>query len=94
MSAPLDLSAVTAEFLQQCPACDIAMPEHGCNCPQRDYRSTMLDLVREVERLRTEVATLTIERDNARRDSDVLTRTLADQETLAALARADAGGAR
>jgi hypothetical protein len=48
----LDLEAIGAEFLNQCPPCD-----HGllkpCTCASRDYRPTMLDLVREVTRLRT-----------------------------------------
>lgn len=49
--AELDLKAIEAEFLNQCGPCDFAMPG-ACNCSKRDYRGTMLDLVREVETLR------------------------------------------
>lgn len=51
MAEPLDLKAIETEFLNQCPPCDFAMPG-ACECSKRDCRSTMLDLVREVERLR------------------------------------------
>jgi hypothetical protein len=57
VSAPLNLAAIEDEFLQQCGPCDYAL-DGACNCPKRDYRSTMLDLVREVERLRAEMANL------------------------------------
>lgn len=38
-------------FLNQCGSCDygVLVP---CTCPKPDYRPVMLDLVREVERLR------------------------------------------
>jgi hypothetical protein len=49
---PLDLTAITSEFLQQCGPHDFGVDNAGCNCPTRDYRPVMLDLVREVERLR------------------------------------------
>jgi hypothetical protein len=51
VAEPLDLKAIEDEFLNQCGPCDFAMPG-ACNCSTRDFRSTMLDLVREVEKLR------------------------------------------
>jgi hypothetical protein len=48
---PVDLAAIEAEFLVECGPCDYGLPM-GCNCPERDYRSTMLDLVEEVRLLR------------------------------------------
>lgn len=56
MTAP-DLEAISAEFLTQCAPCDFAM-RGACNCPKRDYRGTMLDLVREVERYREALTSL------------------------------------
>ncbi len=47
----LDLTAISDEFLNQCGSCDFGLPA-ACECPKRDHRSAMLDLVREVERLR------------------------------------------
>ncbi len=47
----IDLGAIEDEFLVQCGPCDYGL-SGGCACPRRDYRSTMLALVREVERLR------------------------------------------
>lgn len=41
-------------FLNQCPSCDAGLPA-ACNCPSGDYRPVMLDLVREVEKLRAEL---------------------------------------
>ena len=38
-------------FLQQCGSCDAGLLM-SCTCPQQDFRPVMLDLVREVERLR------------------------------------------
>lgn len=38
-------------FLNQCGSCDAGLPM-SCTCPSGDYRPVMLDLVREVERLR------------------------------------------
>lgn len=58
----LDLRAIEEEFLNQCGPCDFGM-SGACDCATRDYRGTMLDLVREVERLREVEA----ERDEARR---------------------------
>lgn len=53
MSA-LDLKAIAEEFLGECGSCDAGMPT-SCACPKRDYRPTMLELVREVERLRESI---------------------------------------
>jgi hypothetical protein len=50
MSA-LDLQAVSEEFLNQCGSCDAGLPTN-CVCSRRDYRPTMLALVRELEQLR------------------------------------------
>lgn len=55
MTARLDLDAIAAEFLNQCPPCDFGLLK-PCSCAGRDYRPTMLALVREVERLRAEMA--------------------------------------
>ncbi len=51
MTAPLNLDAVSAEFLTQCGSCDASLPM-SCACTDRGYRPTMLALVREVERYR------------------------------------------
>lgn len=55
MTAPLDLDAISAEFLAQCGSCDAGILVI-CACADRDYRPTMLALVREVERLRAEMS--------------------------------------
>jgi hypothetical protein len=47
----LDLEGISAEFLTQCGSCDAGLPT-SCTCPKRDFRPTMLELVREVERQR------------------------------------------
>jgi hypothetical protein len=47
----LDLPSIQEEFLNQCGPCDLGVPAQ-CNCPKRDFRPTMLDLFREVERQR------------------------------------------
>lgn len=47
----LDLDAISAEFLKQCGPCDAGVPA-ACACSSRDYRPTMRNIVREVERLR------------------------------------------
>jgi hypothetical protein len=47
----LDLDAIGDEFLNVCGFCDAGMPS-SCTCSERDFRPTMLALVREVERLR------------------------------------------
>lgn len=57
MTGQLDLDAIANEFLNQCGPCDYGV-SGACNCPHRDYRSAMSDLVREVERLRTEMGNL------------------------------------
>lgn len=46
-----DLLTRAAPFLNICGSCDYGMPV-SCTCPDGDYRPVMLDLVREVERLR------------------------------------------
>lgn len=46
-----DLLKRAEPFLNVCGACDLGMPTL-CNCPTGDSRPVMLDLVREVERLR------------------------------------------
>jgi hypothetical protein len=45
-----DLLKRAEPFLNVCGSCDIGMG--SCTCPAGDYRPVMLDLVREVERLR------------------------------------------
>lgn len=47
----LNLEAISAEFLNECGPCDFAIGS-ACTCSDRDFRPTMLALVREVERLR------------------------------------------
>lgn len=47
----IDLKAIQEKWLRQCGACDAGLPM-SCVCPEEDYRPTMLELVREVERLR------------------------------------------
>jgi hypothetical protein len=61
---PIDLDSVSREFLNQCAPHDFGMGG-PCNCSERDYRSTMLTLVTELEETRRE-------RDDAR-SSEVLT---------------------
>lgn len=51
---PLDLEAIKAKWLKICGACDAGVGE--CSHPVEDYRPVVLELVREVERLRAEVA--------------------------------------
>lgn len=51
-----DLLKRAETFLNVCGACDLGMPTL-CNCPTGDSRPVMLDLVREVERLRDQLAT-------------------------------------
>lgn len=48
-----DLEEVEKEFLVQCGICDFGILG-ACNCPTRDYRSTMDNLIREL-RWRREV---------------------------------------
>ena len=47
----VDLEAISAEFLNVCGPCDIGMPT-VCTCAERDPRPVMLELVREITRLR------------------------------------------
>lgn len=47
---PLDLDAISEKWLQICGACDAGIGE--CNHPADDHRPVMLELVREIERLR------------------------------------------
>ena len=47
-----DLEAIKSEWLNQCGPCDYGMPEYGCSHPAEDYRPVLMELVREVERLR------------------------------------------
>ena len=47
----LDALARARPFLNQCGSCDIGLPV-TCTCPPGNYKSVMLDLVREIERLR------------------------------------------
>lgn len=54
MTEPIDLDAVAAKWLQQCGYCDAGIGE--CAHPEDDYRPVMLSLVREIERLRRELA--------------------------------------
>jgi hypothetical protein len=51
MTAPLDLDAISAEFLNQCGSCDAGISVN-CACADRDYRPTMLALVREAKHYR------------------------------------------
>ncbi len=53
----VDLEAISAEFLKQCGYCDAGV-SFTCTCSGRDFRPTMLELVREVKDLRAEVAEL------------------------------------
>lgn len=46
-----DLLARAAPFLNVCGSCDAGLPT-SCTYPKGDFRPVMLDLVREVERLR------------------------------------------
>jgi hypothetical protein len=46
-----DILSRAEPFLNPCGSCDAGMPM-SCTCPTGDYRPVMLDLVREVERLR------------------------------------------
>jgi hypothetical protein len=52
----IDLDAVKSKWLMICGSCDAGIGE--CNHPSDDYRPVMLELVREIERLRTSVALL------------------------------------
>lgn len=86
MSAPLDIAAVRrrSDNYLGWPTATLAMGS----------ASDVPALLAEVERLQGEVATLTIERDNARVTNDYLTRSAGDAEAFAALKGDTAGGAR
>lgn len=51
-----DLEAISEKWLQVCPVCDGGLPSI-CTHPDEDYRPVMLELVREIERLRRIVNT-------------------------------------
>jgi hypothetical protein len=46
-----DLLSRAAPFLNQCAPCDYGLPSQ-CTCEKAGFRPVMLELVREVERLR------------------------------------------
>jgi hypothetical protein len=46
-----DVLVQAAPFLELCGSCDAGLPMN-CTCPSEDYRPVMLELVREIERLR------------------------------------------
>lgn len=48
----LDLEKISNKWLGMCPSCDAGLPGADCTHPEDDYRPVMLDLVREIERLR------------------------------------------
>lgn len=50
-----DILTRAVPFLNQCGSCDAGLPM-SCSCPTGDYRPVMLELVREVERLRARAA--------------------------------------
>lgn len=47
----VDLGTIKNKWLRHCGACDAGLPM-SCVCPTEDYRPVMLELVREIERLR------------------------------------------
>lgn len=49
----VDTKAVRDEFLRPCGLHDYGVDSAGCACPGSDYRPVMLDLVEEVESLRS-----------------------------------------
>lgn len=50
----INLDEIREKWLQQCAACDAGLPM-ACSHPCEDYRPVILELVREVERLRAPV---------------------------------------
>jgi hypothetical protein len=62
MTTPLDLDAITAEFLQMCGLHDTYDLLAACRCAKRDYRPVMGQLLDEVTQLRSEVERLGRER--------------------------------
>jgi hypothetical protein len=59
----IDLEAIDKKWLGICGACDAGIGM--CTHPTEDYRPVMLELVREVERLRSVIATAGNVRDIA-----------------------------
>jgi uncharacterized Zn finger protein (UPF0148 family) len=57
-SEPLNLDAITAEWLQECGPHDYGVISTGCACPEGDYRPVMLRLVDEVRHLRADIDSL------------------------------------
>jgi len=47
---PLDLDAIKEKWLRVCGTCDAGVGE--CSHPAEDYRTTMLDLVVEIEQMK------------------------------------------
>lgn len=45
----VDLDAIRNTWLSQCGPCEAGIPG-SCTCPEGDYRTVLLDLVREIER--------------------------------------------
>lgn len=66
----VDLEAIKEKWLGICGACDAGMGE--CSHPDGDYRPVMLELVREVERLRGELDEARAEVERLRLDRTVL----------------------
>jgi hypothetical protein len=69
----LDLEAISAEFLNQCGSCDAGVSVI-CTCAGLDHRSTMLALVREVERLRARRGYASVRLEKSRQAAEELLR--------------------
>jgi hypothetical protein len=65
----IDLDAITEKWLHVCGPCDLSVPG-GCTHPGDDYRPVMLELVREIDRLRAELLVEKADLIQARADSD------------------------
>lgn len=52
----MDLEAIREKWLRVCGQCDAGVYGAPCTHPSGDYRPVMLELVTEVERLRTQRA--------------------------------------
>jgi len=65
----VDLKAIGDEFLNQCGPCDFGLPA-SCTCSKRDYRPAMLELVREVERLRAVMVDVALRQEKRAADGD------------------------
>lgn len=81
-TAPLDLDTIKP-WLDTCPACDAGLPA-SCTCPPGDYRSPMLELVREVERLRATVEEFRQAHGNATYLADNLAATKVERDEFEA----------